>query len=102
MDCEATLTLREALLGGPGLDGYAFNAEILCVDCGQDAIRAVFNALAAKQNIGAETVSIDEEPFDQDTDTLPQPVFFGESDSAEHCGKCGCYCYGNDNEPKEE
>jgi len=27
---------------------------------------------------------------------LPQPIFFGESDVAEHCAKCGEYLYGGE------
>jgi hypothetical protein len=32
-------TLADALLGGPGLDGYAFNADVYCVPCGQAIAR---------------------------------------------------------------
>jgi len=77
-------TLKQALSGGPGLDGYAYNADVYCVDCGQDIVRAVFKA--------AQT------PFDDvrfcDSEELPQPIFFGEADSAQHCAECGEYLYG--------
>jgi len=85
------MTLREALLGGPGLDGYAFNADVYCVDCGREIIRECFR--------GAESI---EEPFNCDSETLPRPIFFGESpDCAQHCGNCQEYLYGEDPEEPE-
>jgi hypothetical protein len=75
------MSKREMLLGGPGLDGYAFCADVYCVDCGQDLIR-----------------KLPREDYDEldanDSDTVPCPVFFGESDTAQHCANCGEYLYG--------
>lgn len=76
------MTLAEALLGGPGLDGYVYNATVYCVDCGKDIIKQVF----------ADVPPTDFESGD--SDVLPQPVFFGESDTAQHCDDCGEYLYG--------
>ena len=70
----------EMLLGGPGLEGYAYRAEVFCVTCGQAMI--------------AEGPDEVQAPFDKDSDTTPQPIFFGESDSAEYCGHCSDYLYG--------
>ena len=78
---------KDALMGGPGLDGYAYQADVYCVDCGRDIIRK-----------GPEL--IDELAF-QDSEETPQPIFFGESDSAQHCAECGEYLYGED-EPETE
>jgi len=80
------LTPRDALLGGPGLDGYAWQADVYCVDCGREITRKVFEARS-----GAPV------PFPEagDSDTLPQPIFFGESDGAQHCADCGEYLYGD-------
>lgn len=75
--------LKDALMGGPGLCGYAFNAGVYCVDCGREIIRAL-----PKQ-------TWDFVEF-RDSETVPQPIFFGESDIAQHCGDCGEYLYGPD------
>jgi len=76
---------REMLLGGPGLDGYAYQADTYCIEHGQAIIRA-----------------LPRERYDEldanDSETVPQPIFFGESDSAQHCAECGEYLYG----PQEE
>lgn len=32
-----------------------------------------------------------------DSDTVPQPIFFGESDCPQHCGDCDEYLYGDCN-----
>ena len=74
------MTKLEAKLGGPGLDGYAYNADVYCVDCGLEII----DALAF--------------PMDDDTagdtDSCPQPIFFGEHECAQYCGNCGEFLYG--------
>lgn len=78
------LTLKDALLGGPGLDGYTYNADVYCVACGQEITRRVF----------AQFPNGILWPFAQDSETVPQPIFFGESpDSPQHCGECGEYLY---------
>lgn len=69
------ITLRDALLGGPGLDGYAYNADVYCVDCGADLTRLAFK---------------------DDKAELPAPIFFGESDTPQHCAKCGEFLYGRE------
>ena len=79
------MNVKDALLGGPGLDGYAFNADVYCVDCGQEITRRVFGEAP-----GGE---VDDLTF-QNSESVPQPVFFGESDCAQHCGECGEYLYG--------
>ncbi len=82
--------LRSALLGGPGLDGYAFNADVYCVDCGRETIRA----LHAEGKLPEEG-----SPEFGDTEHCPIPIFFGESpDWALHCGECGEYLYGESSE----
>jgi ribosomal protein S27E len=77
-------TLETVLLGGPGLDGYASTAAVYCVDCGEAIIYEVFkdypNGIAYPECF--------------DSETLPQPIFFGESDTAQYCDKCGEYLYG--------
>lgn len=78
-----TYCLKDALMGGPGHDGYAYQAAIYCVPCGRDIARKVFE--------GAPIV--DDMTFN-DSEAVPQPVFFGEADSAQHCDSCGKYCYG--------
>jgi len=82
--------IREATLGGPGLDGYAYQADVYCVDCGRAIIEEIASAIVPRLR------SLDD--FFRDSELVPQPIFFGESDTAEHCGDCGEYLYG----PKEE
>ena len=81
-----TLSLREALLGGPGLDGYAYSADTYCVSCGQAATETVY----ATHPDGIPY------PEAQDSETVPQPIFFGEADRAVHCAECNEYLYGSD------
>lgn len=76
-------SLKDALMGGPGLNGYAYQATVYCVECGRKIIRTVFK----------DRLEIPDLDF-RDSDTLPQPIFFGESDNAEHCDTCGEYLYG--------
>lgn len=83
-------SLKDALMGGPGLDGYAFNADTYCVDCGRDIIRKVWPA----GGLGW--------PEFQDSETLPQPIFFGESDGPQHCADCGEYLYGPQDQDRED
>ena len=75
---------KDAMLGGPGLDGYTYQADVYCVDCGRDIILK-----------GPEEI---EEFAFQDSEETPQPIFFGESDCAQHCADCGTYLYGEDSE----
>ena len=84
--------LKDALMGGPGLDGYTFNADVYCVDCGRDIIREVFHKAGG---------TLDDLAF-RDSETCPQPIFFGEADSAEHCGDCGDFLYGQTSEDEDD
>ena len=79
------MTKKDMLLGGPGLDGYAFNADVYCVDCSKEIINEL------------PDIEYDDLDF-EDSEKVPQPIFFGESDCAQHCGNCGEYLY----EPQEE
>lgn len=80
-------TLRNLTMGGPGHDGYAYNADVYCVRCGRDIV----NWLWAKGFCDRSPPSEDQA---QDSERWPQPIFFGESDHAQHCGECGEYLYG--------
>lgn len=80
------MTKCEAKLGGPGLDGYAYCADVYCPDCG----RAIIDDIDA-QILGDQYLS-------RSTEHCPQPIFFGESDTAQHCADCGKYLYG----PRDE
>jgi hypothetical protein len=83
-------TLDRLLLGGPGHDGYAYNSDVLCVDCGKDAIRELFANGEYKDGDNG------------DSDVHPQPIFFGESpDCEQHCANCGEYLYGGPEESEE-
>lgn len=75
--------IEDALKSGPGLDGYVYNADVYCVDCGREIIRDVFK----------DGRRVDWTTFG-DSEQVPQPIFFGESDCAQHCGHCGEYLYG--------
>jgi len=79
---------REMLLGGPGLDGYAYCADVYCVACGQ----SIIEALPREEYDEVES---------RDSETVPQPILFGEADTAQHCGECGAYLYGPQEEPEE-
>jgi hypothetical protein len=74
---------RDMLLGGPGLDGYAFQADTYCVPCGQAIIRAL-----PQENYPDDLAG--------DSAAVPQPIFFGEHDRAVHCADCGAYMYGEE------
>lgn len=79
------MTLKDALLGGPGLDGYAYCADVYCVDCGHAIIEEVYAELDRRSLTALEA---------GDSEVIPVPIFFGEADSAQHCGRCGSYLYG--------
>jgi len=78
-----TFTLADALQGGPGLDGYAFQADVYCVPCGQDHVRIAFFARP----------TVDWNTF-RDSEEVPQPIFFGESETEQCCADCGEHLYG--------
>lgn len=79
------MTKDQAMLGGPGLDGYVYCADTYCVPCGQERIEQ------APQEYFADSRSLD-------SDHVPQPIFFGEHDRAVHCAGCGAHMYGEDAE----
>lgn len=82
--------LEDLLLGGPGHDGYAYNADVYCVDCGQDIITELFNE--GKYADGDSG----------DSNDHPQPIFFGESDYMQHCASCNEYLYGEDEDEETD
>lgn len=77
----------DMMLGGPGLSGYAFDADVYCVDCG----RAIIDDLYEPDLDYADDAC-------EDTECVPVPIFFGESDGPEHCADCGEYLYGGSND----
>ena len=76
---------RNCTLGGPGMDGYAYRAAVYCIPCGRDIIRQLANEGKLPQL---------DDCLLNDSETAPQPIFFGESDWAEHCDRCEKYLYG--------
>ncbi len=87
--------LEESTKGGPGLDGYAYNADVYCESCAEDLMRE----LAPKV---APTLDSTDDPEFRDSETWPQPIFFGEADTKQHCGDCGEYLYGEDESVTDE
>ena len=77
-------------MSGPGHEGYSYNSDEYCVNCGQDVITELFEDGQYK----------DGESYD--TETHPQPIFFGESDCEQNCCSCGEYLYGEDSEDADE
>ena len=78
---DRTYTKRDMLKGGPGLDGYAYCADVYCPACAHAIIEALPDRALAWIDFC-------------DSDQVPQPIFYGESDCAQHCGECGEYLYG--------
>ena len=74
------MTRREALLGGPGLRAYAYNAALYCIECGRAIIIKLFEGSSRTAIMADEDV--------------PSPCFFPESDQMEHCNECEDYLYG--------
>jgi hypothetical protein len=76
----------------PGFRAYAFHAAIWCADC--------IRTMAENGELDATLAKLTGEPeyMYLDTETLPQPAFFPESNCAEHCDGCGEYLYGEDSE----
>lgn len=82
----------ECALGGPGLDGYAYQADVYCIACGKAIVRDIAATVAP-------TLSGTDDVLFQDSETCPQPIFFGESpDCAQHCAECDEYLYGEDDD----
>jgi hypothetical protein len=78
--------LGSLLRGGPGHDGYAYNAAVYCVDCGQDIARKLYPEMS--------------DGF-EDSESFPQPIFFGEADCPQNCDSCGEYLYGQSEDDSE-
>jgi len=76
-----TYTRADVFKGGPGLCAYAFRAALYCPAC-------------------ARGLDFGPGPFDWltfcDSESVPSPVFFGESDAAEFCDTCSGFLYGAD------
>lgn len=83
--------IQECLAGGPGLDGYAYQADVYCMICTQTIVEAIASEIAPK-------LTGTNDPLFSDSDTTPQPIFFGEHECAQHCADCGQYLYGEQNE----
>lgn len=67
---------------GPGLDGYAYNAEVYCITCAAAIMRDL-----------EEKFPMDENDF-SDSHIVPVPIFFGEHEEAQHCAACDEFLYG--------
>lgn len=78
--------IEETLKGGPGLDGYAYNAAAYCPKCAEKIIREIARAVSPK-------LSGTDDPLFSDSETCPQPIFFGEADSKQYCDLCGEFLY---------
>jgi hypothetical protein len=83
--------LDDLLMGGSGHCGYAFNADVWCVECGRDLVRLKWRNGDRPNNATF-----------QDSNEWPQPIFFGESDVAQHCAGCGEHCYGPEEEESDD
>lgn len=81
--------LRDATMGGPGHDGYAFQADVYCKECGRKICREIVASYP-------DHSLTDHSELPCDTNDFPMPIFFGESDTAQHCAECGEYLYGNE------
>ena len=84
---KKAILLRECFMGGPGLSGYAYAADVYCPGCA----RGIVKAFTPEQCAAVGDV---DDPAFQDSEMVPQPIFFGESDCAQHCADCGEYLYG--------
>lgn len=78
---------KECLMGGPGLDGYAYLADTYCADCAAGIVDAIKSDIAPK-------LSGTTDPLFSDSEICPQPIFFGEHETEQNCGKCGKFLYG--------
>lgn len=78
--------IHQATLGGPGLDGYSYRADVWCIDCGETIIKEIADKVAPK-------IEDTSDPLFSDSETLPQPIFFGEADDKQYCSSCGQFLY---------
>ena len=83
------MTERDLTLGAPGLDCYAYQATVYCVDCGRARIHDICQSPEALTALAA-----DDTLWLYDSENVPQPGFFTESDTAQYCDDCGEYLYG--------
>ena len=82
--------LEDLLMGGPGLDGYTYNADVYCVECGKDICCELWERRERKPINWMDFC---------DSEQWPSPIFFGESPEFEqYCGDCGTYMYGESEE----
>ena len=81
--------IRECSMGGPGLDGYSYQADVYCCYCAYGIIEAIAAEVAP-------TLSGTDDPLFSDSETTPYPIFFGESESEQCCSKCQAYLYGGE------
>ena len=88
---KQSVFIHECTLGGPGLDGYAYNADVWCVDCGRKIIRSIAKEIAPMLE------NTDDWRFTS-SEHVPQPIFFGESDCKQYCADCDTYLYGESTE----
>jgi predicted RNA-binding Zn-ribbon protein involved in translation (DUF1610 family) len=69
-------------MGGPGLDGYAYQADVYCPACGESICRSIIASYP-------DHAVTDNSEIPCDSNDFPQPIFFGESDNEEYCADCG-------------
>ena len=67
-------TLKDLILGGSDLDGYTYQADTWCVECGREIIKV--SLLEVLMNLA-------------ECDTVLQPIFFGEAVTSQYCADCG-------------
>ena len=81
--------IYESTTYGPGMDGFAYQADTYCIMCGEEIIRNIAPEVAPK-------LSGTDDPDFQNSEVVPVPIFFGESDRVVNCNECGEYLYGSD------
>ena len=72
--------VNEATKGGPGLSGYAYQAALYCVDCGEAIVDRIAKDVAPR-------LSGVDDPLFSDSDTLPQPVWYEAEGICDECGE---------------
>ena len=88
--------LKECFQDGPGLDGYAYQAAVYCSDCARKIVEKI------PQHVLDQITDSLNDPLFKDSETIPQPIFFGESEEKQHCDSCEEYLYGGDLPHDEE